>query len=187
MLGMILRRTEEYFHEKGQLYLSHLYRGLFVSAYYGLLRVGELTTGDHPILARDVHIGRNKNKILFILRTSKTHWKDVKPQTVKISGIKLNENRNLCPFNILRQFLNVRQACGKNNEPFFIFKDGRPVKPINMRNVLRDILKLEGFRAEAYCTHSFRIGMASDLLGKNFSVETIKNLGGGGPIQYLNT
>ena len=49
---MILEKTEDMFAE--QPFLSALYRALFVSAYYGLLRVGELTAGNHPILATDV-------------------------------------------------------------------------------------------------------------------------------------
>ena len=80
LLNFILREASIYFGD--QPYLACLYRALFASAYYGLLRVGELTSDDHPVLAKDIHIGMNKKKFLFILRTSKTHWKDRKPQLV---------------------------------------------------------------------------------------------------------
>ena len=63
-----------------QPYLSFLYRAMFSTTYHGLFRVGELAKGEHPVLVQDVHIAMNKNKILFILRTSKTHWKDSRPQ-----------------------------------------------------------------------------------------------------------
>ena len=54
--------------------------------YYRLLQISEVTgDGGHPILARDVHVGSNKCKMLFILRTLKTHWHGCKPQLVKIS------------------------------------------------------------------------------------------------------
>ena len=46
---------------------------LFATAYYGLFRVGEITDSQHAVKACDVHIGVNKRKLLFILRTSKTH------------------------------------------------------------------------------------------------------------------
>ena len=48
-------------------------------AYYGLMRVGELTTGDHPVLAKDISVGTNRDKILIYLRTSKMHGKGVHP------------------------------------------------------------------------------------------------------------
>ena len=74
VLAMILEKIKELF--AAQPFLLNL----FSTAYFGLFRVGELTTGDHPVLARDVHIGINKKKMLFLLRTSKTHWKDSKPK-----------------------------------------------------------------------------------------------------------
>ena len=70
-----------------QPYLMTLYRAMFASAYYGLLRVGEIASGEHPVKAVDVHVGLNKRKIMFMLRTLKTHWKDVKPQVVKVTSM----------------------------------------------------------------------------------------------------
>ena len=63
-----------------QPYLVILYRALFALAYHGLFRIGELTSGDHPIKAKDVHMALNKNKILIVLYTSKTHRLAQKPQ-----------------------------------------------------------------------------------------------------------
>ena len=91
---MILRTTEQYFRD--QPFLNMLYQALFATSYFGLFRVGELTLGEHTVKARDVQIGKNKNKMLFILRTSKTHWKDAKPQMIKImskeAGVGANKN-----------------------------------------------------------------------------------------------
>ena len=66
---------------EGQTYLAKLYKAMFMSAYYGLLRVSEITSGEnlHPIKLADVQVAMNKKKIMFILRTSKTHWRDNKP------------------------------------------------------------------------------------------------------------
>ena len=108
LLHIILRSIEYIFSEiDNQPYLSILYQAIISTAYYGLFRIGELATGTHPVLAKDVHIGHNKNKILFVLRTSKTHWLDVKPQTVKITSTALSPhgkihecNKKLCPFQI---------------------------------------------------------------------------------------
>ena len=83
IMTKLLATTRQYFREKGQLYLSHLYLAMFCAAYYGLLRVRELTNGTHPVRAADVEIATNKKKVKFTLHTSKTHWYDVKPQVVK--------------------------------------------------------------------------------------------------------
>ena len=157
LLEIILRSTKEYFYDQGQIYLCNLYRALFSSAYYGLLRVGEMTSGDHPIRVIDVQIGENKNKILFILRTLKTHWRDVKPQTVKITSTNFKRPGS-CPFEIIREFVRVRRCYLSADEPFFIFKDISLVKPRNMRDTLKLILKRENFKDENYNVHSFRIG-----------------------------
>ena len=65
------------FHDHPQPYLAVMYKSLLATAYYGLFRVGEITAGSHPIKARDVHIGENKCKMLFILRSLKTHCEDM--------------------------------------------------------------------------------------------------------------
>ena len=87
MLGILLRETKHYFENVlNQPFLSILYQAILSTAYFGLFRIGEVTAGDHPILARDVHIGANKKKILFLLRSSKSHNQGSKPQSVKISS-----------------------------------------------------------------------------------------------------
>ena len=180
MLKIILRSINNYFSENNQNYLRVLYKAIFAISYYGLFRIGELTTGSHPVAARDVHIGLNKNKLLFILRTSKTHWKDVKPQTVKISSTNTKKNRNnseFCPYAISREYLKHHKPYKTNAEPFFVFSDRSPVAPHHVRTVFKRILEINNFDLTLYTLHSFRVGRASDLLKGGFSVETIKKLG----------
>lgn len=75
LLKNILDQVEDHFD--CQPYLNLLYRAMFNSAYHGLMRVGKITSGNHPVLARDVLIAENKKKVTFILRSSKTHdWGD---------------------------------------------------------------------------------------------------------------
>ena len=67
--------------------------------YYRLFRIGEVTSGSHPVLARDVYLGENKKKFLFILRSLKTHTECNQPQMVKISSTPKREsqpNGTLC-------------------------------------------------------------------------------------------
>ena len=180
LLELLLSEVKlKYKIQDGQKYLCKLYCALFASAYYGLLRVSELTAGAHPILAVDVHIGVNKNKILFILRTSKTHWKDKKPQLVKISSTRIStENkRKICPFTAIREFIDVRPDCVSYDEPFFIFQDRTPLTPVIMRSVLKELIQNLGLNPNNYGTHGFRIGRTLDLANFGLSVESIKFLG----------
>ena len=100
MLDVLLRYIEQNFD---QLYLRKLYRDIFVTAYYGMFRIGEITLSPHVIKAIDVHIAQNKWKMLFLLRSSKTHGKNVKPQRVKVAASGKNRQINscCCPFQIL--------------------------------------------------------------------------------------
>ena len=98
-----------------QPYLEVLYSAMFSTAYYGLFRVGDICHGTHTILAKNVHIAQNKNKMLIYLESSKTHSKANQPQIVKISALKTvhtqgganNLMTTYCPFTILRQYLTL--------------------------------------------------------------------------------
>ena len=107
ILKIILGKISEIYSDNGQVYLEKLYKAMFAAGYYGLLRVGEITSGAHPIKAADVHITMNKRKILFILRTLKTHWPDTKPQRVKITSTNNYESTESCPYRILREFFSI--------------------------------------------------------------------------------
>ena len=167
-----------------------MYAVLFSTAYYGLLHVSELTSGAHPVKVGDVQIGTNKQKILFILRTSKTHNKGCKPQRVKICSRKaslcghkaehklfLSSINSICPYATLRTFMHLRPRYFSKYEPFFVFQDRTPVTPSQMHDNLKFLLKLAGFDSSLYNTHSFKLGRTMDLLLMGFSVETIKKIG----------
>ena len=177
-----------------QPYLKLLYSALFSTAYFGLFQVGELTLGDHPVKAKDVHITMNKNKLMFILHTSKTHWTDNQPQVIKISSKDFDKknkklfqlfssetserNSGICPYQILRDYLIPRPYSFHTvNEPFFVFRDRAPVTPRHMRTVLKSCLESSEFTKSCYDTHSFRAGRSVDLLHMKIPVPVIKKLG----------
>ena len=66
MLKIILKETLNLFLSQ-QPYLAHMYSALFATAYFGLLRVGEITAGLHPIMVKDVHIARKKIRCYLFL------------------------------------------------------------------------------------------------------------------------
>ena len=59
-LQVILSGLNHIFMNPPQPYLLKLYKALFVTAYYGLFCIEELTCSPHVVKANDVHIGMNK-------------------------------------------------------------------------------------------------------------------------------
>ena len=174
LLDLILFELERKYHD--QMYLEKLFKAIFSIAYYGLMRIGEIATGTHPVKARDVHIGRNKNKILIVLFTSKTHGKESFPQKIKIEETK-EKDKFFCPFKLMRDFLAVRGNYIKDSDPFFIYGDGTPVKPEQVRKTLRNILETLNLNPSLYDTHSMRIGRASDMANFGYSASQIRQAG----------
>ena len=186
LLHLILKQVDCKFLSRAnpQPYLASMYKALFVSAYYGFLRIGEVVTGTHSILAKDVHIGTNKQKLLFILRSSKTHLECDPPQSVKISSshnIQFNRNNSVsinqyCPYSLLRSYLSKRVKYIELNEPFFIFRGRSPVRTYTVEALLKDLLRGCGMNPRHFSFHSLRAGCTVDLLKLGVKIETIQNL-----------
>ena len=198
LLDILLFEMERYFEM--QIYLCWLYKAIFCLAYYGLFRIGELTRSNHVIKAKDVNIGQNKNKILIILYTSKTHGLESRPLEVKITGTAMasqthnykpnrqqtNSNqfeqnkqnvKFFCPFEITRKYLMLRGSYSSDCEQLFVFRDKSPVYPHHVRHILKELLKAVGLNPLAYNTQSFRIGHSSELIKLGYSVEAVKRFG----------
>ena len=164
------------------IYHKRLYKALFSTAYYGLFRIGEITKSLHVIQARDVHIALNKKKVLFLLRSSKTHGKNAKPQTVKITASsntdkKSGHSATMCPFNILQDVLKSRKSFVHIDEQFFVFRDRSAVTPAHFHNTFKILLYRSGFNTSAYSGHSFRGGRSVDLFSMGMSIDIIRKLG----------
>ena len=152
---------------------------MFALGYYGLFRVGELTESQHVIKAANVHIAQNKNKIMVILYSSKTHGQANWPQKVIITvDDNITKKLNFCPFAVMLNFINIRRKDVDLNEQLFIFRDGSLVKPRHASAVLKSALTSLGLDASLYGMHSLRIGRASDLLLKyNCTLDFVKRTG----------
>ena len=197
LLIEILKFTEDYYIQQGQFYLSVLFKALFISAYFGLFRVSEITmtSSEHAVRVTDVHVGKNK-KFLFILRTSTTHCKSNKPQMIKISmkGEVVEKRRQqknpkkgktagrFCPYEILKEYTRIRLSYHDPNEQFFIFKDYTPVSASHMHSTLSLMLKLMLYNEKLYNCHSFRIGHAVIYSKTSSQWKLSKNWGDGNQI-----
>ena len=170
-----------------QVYLFILHRALFALAYFGLMRIGELTEvpGMHAVKASNIHMGTNKNKIKLVLYTSKTHGKESYPQKIKIHAaesydIKKARNGQLfCPFKLVNDYLILRAQFPEVSlqQNLFLFRDGSLVYPHYARKVLRDCLKNLGLDPSLYDCHSFRIGHTCDMYKDNIPFSKICTAG----------
>ena len=178
LLEMIMSEMEKLY--KNQYYLEIMYKAMFILGYYGLLRVGELTSGSHPIKAKDVHVAKNKQKILIILYSSKTHGLYTLPQKIKITANNNYQNRKFlfCPFQISREYMAIRGSYTTDDEPLFIFSDRTPVTPVHMRTTLRNAIEAIDLDPKLYNCHSLRIGRCSDMVLKfGWSISEAKRAG----------
>ena len=156
LLNLLLQSTSHQFMAEGQPYLAHMYSALISTRYFGLFRIGELTDSPHTIKAVDVHIAQNKRKILFVLRSSKTHNKGDQPQLIKITSCSTKEEVKYsrkglaaertvtqhCPYDLICNYLNCRKGYLSNNKNFFVFRDRSAVLPRHFNNVLKHMLQL---------------------------------------------
>ena len=185
LLKVMLFELTRFFSE--QPYLKLLYRAVFSLAYYGMFRAGEIGLSDHTIKASNVHMGENKNKILVVLHSSKTHGAESRPQQVKITEKYSNDyltsvqryrvHRHFCPFTMLQDYLSIRGHYASIDEPLFIFRSGQPLQPQQIRKTLIGILNALDLDSSLYGVHSFRIGRCTDMFKWGCSIKFLKKVG----------
>ena len=189
LCAYLIKQTEAHFSQAGQPYLASVYMSMFVAAYYRMLRVGELTSGAHPVRVTDVQLADNKNKVLFILRSSKTHSRDSRPQLVKLTSVPSKERSNrsisldtqqqlhFCPYKLIKHYLQISPKYRTINEPFYVFRDHTPITPCNAQSVLHLVLGQLGLCPSNYRMHSFRVGRSVDMFHSQIEIGIIKKVG----------
>ena len=156
---------------------KQLYKTLFLTQYYGLMRIGEVTQGIHTLRATDVYLGQNRSGVALYLYTSKTHGRRDRPQRIIINNVGPKQKRLFNPVEEIATYSEMRPPYRFENEQYFFFEDRSPVTASKVRGVLRKLLRQMDLEDHLYDTHSFRIGAATDMFQKGTSVEKIKEAG----------
>ena len=179
MLKLLLYQLSQVYGD--QPYLYYLYKAMFTVAYYGLLRISEIenTPSGHAVKAKDVHVGRNKNKLMLVLHTSKRHTKGNKPQIIKICSEKSESSVPpiYCPFKSVQDYLQVHKTRASVYEHFFIFRDRTPVGATAFRAALKKVIKAAGLQSNLYSSHCFRAGRMTDMMNMGVPLDVIKKIG----------
>ena len=179
LLDILLFELERMFQKCN--YIKAMYQAAFAMAYYGMMRVGELTAGPHVLKAKDLHEARNGRAMLAILYTSKTHTRRDRPQKIEIKGAtkdySIQDMGFYCPVKLIKEYTELRPKYNTDTEPLFILPDRTPLTAKLFRSTLKNILRKTGLDSQNYDTHSFRIGRATDMRKLKFSINYIKEKG----------
>ena len=192
LLDLILFEIERIYQK--QPYLEILYKTMLIVGYHGLLRIGEMTSSPHQILAKNVHVGQNKKKIMLILFSSKTHTIGDKPQRIIItsneSDFESKRRRHFCPFQLIKLYIKFREPSYTTmDEPFFIYKDKGTIVAEQIRNMLRKALTNLNLNAKLYDCHSLRIGKSVEMRKNGAKLSEIQIAGrwrSNAVFKYLN-
>ena len=156
-------------------YQTHLYRAMFLLAFYAFLRVGEVTvrSGPNPNLLLFNNVSFRKTKTLSLILTMTNFKHNLGKNPVHLE-IKSQPNRSFCPVQAMQNYLKVR---GAENGPLFCYRSGRPVPRTEFCALLRSCLKFAQLDSTAYKAHSFRIGAATEANLQGFSDSQIRVMG----------
>lgn len=158
------------------LYEAKLFSAAFSLAFFGFLRVGELSltkgTSQNDIIAiHDVLISdwAPSKAIKLHLRHSKTDQLNT-----GITMIIPSVNVSICPVANLQTFLLVRPSF---KGPLFCHYGGQPLTRYQFSTVLQKSLRFLGIDSSRFRSHSFRIGAATTAAMAGHSPDVIQCAG----------
>jgi len=154
-----------------------LYQTVFIIAYFGFLRLGEIAAESKQriaggLLATDVRVQRTggQDMVVITLRHTKTSQYGF-PQIIKLQSAPGN---TLCPVLAVQRFMAVRPQAGVS---FFCHFDGSCVTRHQLQATLRKVTAAIGLNSHRYTSHSFRIGVTTSAAAAGFSPEQIQSCG----------
>ena len=155
-------------------YESSLFKAAFLTCFFGLLRVSELTaptkTGTSPLLRCHLSFAQNLAISLLITRSKTDQFR-------KGHLIKLQPNNipNLCPCLALHDFCkNYRNPI---EGPLFLHTDSTPLTAFQFSALLKKCASAAKLNTKHLSSHSFRIGACSFAAALGLQVSDIKKLG----------
>ena len=151
---------------------------MFLLAFYGFFRVGELATN-----SRDCSIYVVQYCNVSFLKSSA----DIRRVKITLTRFKHNTNNRpydiiieredslpFCPVKSLLEYCKIR---GSKPGPLFCSSDGSPITTNQFNSELRRCLIFCGFDTSRYKSHSFRIGAACLAAENGYSDAQIRALG----------
>ena len=127
---------------------------MFLLAFYGFLRVGEMTRNlgqvdSHFLLTSAVQFLANGLTISFI------SYKHSVPGKIIKLFVSKQVNQEMCPVVVLQRYLAVR---GDYGGCLFVHPNGSPISRSQFTDILQKTLSFIDLSPSLYKDHSFRIG-----------------------------
>ena len=156
-----------------------LLRAMFVVAFFGLMRVGEITMAkDKSIPLSISQLSLTQSRATLTITQFK-HNKSMRPVSIPLPRQDISA---ICPVQALQDYLLVR---GLGPGPLFAFPGLTPVPREFFVKHLKVTLSFCGFPWDRYKSHSFRIGGASYYADLGFSDSQLRLLGRWGSNAFL--
>ena len=155
-------------------YESALFSAAFTLTFYGLLRVSETLALNFS----DITI-KNQNLCQITIQSSKT---DQIGQSVKVD-IASHTESIISPITILNNFLLLREGLQRNDK-LLTHLNSKPLTKYQFQAILQKALQFIGVTGH-FRSHSFRIGMATELAKQGLSDTEIKAKGRWRSTSYL--
>lgn len=147
-----------------QHYQRNMFKAMFLTAFYGFLRIGEMTTSPHCLARSNVSIEEDAMVIIF------PHFKHSGGQIARIQIERVIDAPKYCPVNAVEVYLSQR---GQNPGPLFM-QEGRPISRHEFSVALNNALSFAGVSSKVIKSHSFRAGAASYWASKGASDAQIR-------------
>ena len=148
-----------------------LLNAMFLTAFFGLFRVGEITMqkdGSISLFLKDVTVLKNSVDIAI------TNFKHNEAKQPFVIHLLPQQCVDLCPVRALTAYLELR---GSLPGPLFCFADLKPIPREFFTSKLKACLQFCGLDTHLYLSHSFRVGAASYLAAAGYTALQIKTLG----------
>ena len=163
-------------------YYCILMKALFLLAYYGALRAGELCrsgTLSHTLKLEDVLLGQGANgsEVKITLKS----YKHSKREANLL--LPPHPAPNLCPVTALSEYLKIRP---KGSPYLFLGESGKPVQRASLAATLKTAIDRLGRDPAKFNTHSFRAGRATDLAAEGAPEAVIRETGRWHSNAFLN-
>lgn len=150
-----------------------LYTAMFSVAFFGLMRIGEITSSAHSLLVNNVHFIPSKNSYNLSLTTSKTQ--QVFKGYAQNVTLTQHPSQIICPVSNLSRYLTWRPQT--SDPSLFVHGGGGPVSRASFSAMMLKALQVANVQTSSYSTHSFRSGGATELFMNGASEQQIKNQG----------
>lgn len=171
LLDKLCKAVHDIYTDK---YECALLRAMMLLAFYGFLRIGEITcessSAQNKNLLHLSHIDVDTvSKQLVIKFTDYKHKSHSNVFKLAISPQK----GNCCPVSAISLYLKLR---GTKPGPLFIFNN-TPVLRSMFTSRLQCLLRYLNFNTDLYKSHSFRIGAATTAIANGTPAEQVKVMG----------